>query len=147
MFGRLIEMLSGKPEEQPDTGELVPLAVCVLLLEAAGADEEFAPVERAHILDILRERFSLSPEEAEQLMALASERRAESVDLWKFTNTLNEQCDNEEKIAVVREVWRVVLADGVLDGHEDYLVHKMGKLLNLTHPQLIGAKLDAKEGR
>jgi hypothetical protein len=31
--------------------------------------------------------------------------------------------------------------DGRLDKHEDYLMHKLSKLLNLYHGQLIDAKL------
>src|SRR5690606_16761152 len=42
---------------------------------------------------------------------------------------------------ILREVWRVIYADGTLDGHEDYLVHKLAKLLNLNHPMLIEAKM------
>jgi uncharacterized tellurite resistance protein B-like protein len=42
-------------------------------------------------------------------------------------------------------IWRIAFADGNLDKHEDYLVHKLAKLLRLTHKQLIEAKLRAKE--
>ena len=38
-------------------------------------------------------------------------------------------------------VWKIAYADGRLDKHEDYLVHKLAKLLRLTHNQLIDAKL------
>ena len=49
-----------------------------------------------------------------------------------------------EEMEVIEEVWRVIFADGTLDGHEDYLVHKLAKLLNLTHPQLIEAKMKVR---
>jgi len=42
-------------------------------------------------------------------------------------------------------VWDVVYADGKLDKHEDYLVHKLAALLRLTHKQLIEAKLKVKK--
>ena len=38
-------------------------------------------------------------------------------------------------------IWKVVYADGHLDQHEDYLAHKVSKLLRLSHAQLIQAKL------
>jgi uncharacterized tellurite resistance protein B-like protein len=38
-----------------------------------------------------------------------------------------------------------VYADGKLDKHEDYLVHKLANLLRLTHKQLIEAKLKVKK--
>ena len=49
-----------------------------------------------------------------------------------------------EKRQIIEEVWRVIYADGALDAHEDYLVHKLAKLLNLNHPQLIEAKMTVK---
>jgi len=45
---------------------------------------------------------------------------------------------------IIEEVWRVIYADGTLEAHEDYLVHKLAKLLNLNHPQLIKMKMKAK---
>ena len=50
----------------------------------------------------------------------------------------------EEKLQVIELVWEIAYADGLLDKHEDYLVHKLADLLRLTHQQLIEAKLKAK---
>ena len=38
-------------------------------------------------------------------------------------------------------IWRVAYADGTIEKHEDYLVHKLARLLRLTHKQLIETKL------
>jgi uncharacterized tellurite resistance protein B-like protein len=37
-----------------------------------------------------------------------------------------------------------VYADGHLDKHEDYLMHKLANVFDLTHKELIGAKIAAK---
>ena len=42
---------------------------------------------------------------------------------------------------IVEMVWKIAYADGFLDKHEDYLVHKLANLLRLTHKQLIDVKL------
>jgi uncharacterized tellurite resistance protein B-like protein len=142
MFSRIVALFA--PEIQGPAvvhEERVRLATCVILLETAGADNEFSPKECEHILATLKGRFSLGQEEAEELLKYAEARRAESSDLWKFTNAINQACSNDEKLEILREVWRVIYADGTLDGHEDYLVHKLAKLLNLNHPQLIEAKM------
>lgn len=143
MLERLFELFAVKEisREQPDGGERLRLATCVILLEVAGADNEFSPAECERILTSLRGRFQLDQEEAEELVRVAQERREESSDLWKFTNQINQTCSREEKIQVIEEVWRLIYADNTLDGHEDYLVHKLARLLNLNHPQLIDAKM------
>ena len=83
----------------------------------------------------------MSQEQAEELIEAANTRRAQSYDLWKFTNEINESCGIEEKKEIIAEVWRVIYADGTLSAHEDYIAHKLGRLLNLTHPDLIAAKV------
>ncbi|GMW03440.1 MAG: hypothetical protein AMXMBFR84_45740 [Candidatus Hydrogenedentota bacterium] len=143
MLNRILDMFATKPMESsaPDP-ERLKVATCVLLLEVAGADNEFAPEECEHIINTLQRRFALSQQDAEELLQLSSERRQQSIDLWKYTNQVNETCTTSEKIEIIREVWRVIYADGTVDGHEDYLVHKMARLMNLNHPQLISSKLD-----
>ena len=51
----------------------------------------------------------------------------------------------EEKLRLIETIWKIAYTDGKLDKHEDYLVHKLAKLLRLTHKQLIEAKIKAKE--
>ena len=142
-FSRLLSMVGGEAEEPPSETpeERFQLAACAILLEMAHADEEFAPAERVHILETLCHRFDLTCVQAEELMEASSLKREASADLWHFTRAINESCSREEKMAFMDEVWRVIYADGTLDAHEDYLVHKLAMLLNLAHPDLIDAKM------
>ncbi len=128
-------------ETEQSHEERVMIATCVLMLEAATADAEYTEDESVHMLQTLRTRYKLSKDDAEELMEVARQRRSDSFDLWQFTNQINQNCAIDEKLEIVEEIWRVVYADGKLDGHEDYLMHKFRKLLNLTHKQLIDAKI------
>lgn len=121
--------------------ERIRLATCVILLEAAQVDEEFLPEERDHIIGTLCGRFSMSPAEAAELVRSSAEKRGQQHDLWPFTHEINQYCSRQEKLEIIEEVWRVIYADGTLSGHEDHLAHKLAKLLNLAHPDLIEAKL------
>jgi uncharacterized tellurite resistance protein B-like protein len=144
MLARIREIFvsSATVEESPETAEERKLiAACVLMLEAATADSEYSEEESVHVLQTLRTRYRLSQDDAEELMDVARKRREDSFDLWQFTNQININCGIDEKLEIVEELWRVVYADGKLDGHEDYLMHKFRKLLNLTHKQLIDAKV------
>ncbi|HEB83482.1 MAG TPA: TerB family tellurite resistance protein [Bacteroidetes bacterium] len=134
------------PEASSDTGARdLSLAICVLLLEAAQADDVFTPEERDYVIRTLKERYELNDEEAETLMEHASSERENSVDLWQFTNRLNERMNRDEKQEVLSEVWEVIYADGKLDAHEDYLAHRLAALLNLSHGDFIAAKLEAQD--
>ena len=143
MLRRLMELFTeSTPEESEETRhDRLRIATCAVLLEAAHIDEDFSHHERAHIITVLRVRFELSDEEAHDLLEAATQSREESVDLWSFTHTVNEHCTREEKITITEKVWRVIYSDGALAAHEDHLVHRIAKLFNLRHPELIDAKL------
>ena len=64
-----------------------------------------------------------------------------SIDLWQFTNCINQNYPIEDKLKVIEIVWEVAYSDGRLEQHEDYLAHKLATLLRLSHKQLIDAKL------
>ena len=119
----------------------IGVAACALFLEMAHIDGEFDEKERTHILQILKKQFALSAEQVAPIMKAAKEELADSIDLWRFTHLINQNFVIEEKIQVIEEVWRIAYADGHLEEHEDYLIHKLAELLRLTHKQLIDAKL------
>jgi len=125
----------------------VRIATCALLLEMSNIDGEFSELERKSIISILKRDFDLSDEHAASLLEASKEELEGSIDLWQFTNLINQNYSIDEKIRVIETVWDVVYADGKLDKHEDYLVHKLANLLRLTHKQLIDAKLKVKKSR
>lgn len=149
MLSRIASILCGKNGTQRgDAGAYdrrVIIAACVLLLEMAKADEEFSSSELDTVRGILVKELGLPPGEVEEIMSIASREQEESADLWKFTNLINNSFDKSEKLGLVEMIWAVAYADGRLDKHEDYLVHKLANLLNISHSELIGAKLKVLE--
>jgi len=123
----------------------IRIATCALLLEMSNIDGEFSALERESIISIMKRNFDLSDEHATTLLEASNEELKGSIDIWQFTNLINQNYSIEEKIRVVEMVWDVVYADGKLEKHEDYLVHKLATLLRLTHKQLIEAKLKVKK--
>jgi len=123
----------------------IRIATCALLIEMSNIDGEFSALERENIISILKRNFDLSDEHATTLLEASNEELKGSIDIWQFTNLINQNYSVEEKIRVVEMVWDVVYTDGKLDKHEDYLVHKLATLLRLTHKQLIEAKLKVKK--
>jgi uncharacterized tellurite resistance protein B-like protein len=122
----------------------IHVAVCALFLEMAHIDGEFSISEQENMISILKKYYDLSDKHVTELMEASKKELEESVDLWQFTNLVNQNYSREEKIRLIEMVWQVVYADQKMDKHEDYLVHKLAKLLRLTHNELIDAKLRAR---
>ena len=149
MFDLIKKLISSKSDKKEDSQEERELkrniAACVLLIEAAYIDNECSEDEMDHVIATLKSKFGLSHEYADELIDLAHEERKNAVDLWQFTNHMNQNYSQEEKIEVMEDVWRIIHIDGQLEQHEDYFAHKLANLLRLTHKQLIDAKLKARE--
>jgi uncharacterized tellurite resistance protein B-like protein len=122
----------------------IQVATCALLLEMSNIDGVFSQEERDRIVSILEKEYNMTHEYVEGLIHEADRDLKESVDLWQFTNLINQNYTEAERIRVVELIWEIAYTDGRLDQHEDYFVHKLANLLRLTHPQLIDAKLRVK---
>ena len=131
-------------DQGKETTHDIRIATCALFLEMSQIDGEFSESERAHIISTLKKDYHLSDEYAVALLEASHEELEGSIDLWHFTNLINQNYSMEEKLEIIENIWRIAYTDGRLDKHEDYLVHKLAKLLRLSHKQLIEAKLKAK---
>jgi uncharacterized tellurite resistance protein B-like protein len=146
LFSRSPERGESTGSRGKEPGDDVRIAACALLVEMAEIDGEFSDEERARIVSIIREEYGLPEDRVDALIAEARSELESSIDLWRFTHRINETYQEEEKVRIIELVWRVVYADGRLEEHEDYLVHKLSKLLDLSHRQLISAKMKALHG-
>jgi uncharacterized tellurite resistance protein B-like protein len=146
MFDRLKTVLTGTQNGDRKGDSLgeerrIQVATAVILLEVAHADEDFSESEREHILDILKSQFSLDEESVQELVQVSEEQLRRSIDIWHFTEIINNSYDSEEKYRVIEKVWQVIYADGRLDKYEDYIVHKLARVLHISHAQMIKAKM------
>lgn len=130
--------------DKNESADRIPLATCALLLEMAYADSEFSDMEEKKITAILKQEFSLSENDAEELIKLSNLERKQSLDLWQFTNLINHSYTKEEKQKVLETLWRVIYADGKVDKYEEYLMRRLSNLLNMDHRDMIEAKFKAR---
>jgi uncharacterized tellurite resistance protein B-like protein len=131
-----------RPVEGPaeGSGARLRLAACAMLLELAHADDEFSSTERAHIEDALGRHFGVSQDEARELILLAEAERAEAVDLFQFARLIADEYDEGQKMLLAEVMWGLVHSDGPLSAHEDYLMTKFSRLLDLRPGYLAEAK-------
>ena len=130
--------------QEQDEFERIQIATCIILLEVAKSDDEFSSIEKTTLTAILKKKFKLSAEAAEELIDMADRKREKSIDLWEFTHLVNNNYTKDEKRKVVEAVWQIIYADEKLDKYEDHFVHKLAMLLQLDHDDLIEAKLKIK---
>ena len=133
-----------KTADIKESSNKVAIATCALLLEMANTDEEFSEIEETEIKNIMQSEFNLSEDKVDEIIQLSNEERKEKIDLWQFTNLINENFSKDEKIRVVEYIWQVIYADEKVDQYEEYLIRKLSYLLNVDHKDMIDAKLRVK---
>lgn len=121
------------------------VAACAVFLEAANSDDEFSKIEMNTLIGILNNTFELSIDEIEELIQLADEYRKKSVSLFEFTGTINESFTKDEKYELLKNLWRIILTDNVLDKFEDHFIRKVTGNLNMAHSDMIAAKMEVKK--
>jgi uncharacterized tellurite resistance protein B-like protein len=135
-------MLTGRtsevqPQQQHDP---LRLATAAVLLDIAYADGTFTPAEDGNVAAFLADRFTLSHEDAQELMEAADEIRKKTVDHFALTHYIRKNAPLAERIEIVKTMWRLALSDGTLSDYEGYLVRKLADLLGLEHHVMIDAK-------
>ncbi len=133
----------------PVAPEELRLAACAVLLELAHADDQFTESERRHIEDLIRRTFDLEEAQAQKLIELAEEQRAEPKHIARFTSLIARSYTTEEKVTLVKDMWGLVLSDGELASREQYLIHRIARLLGLDVGAIAAArtKLEQTTGR
>ena len=138
-FGEILERAFGSQAGAGghDREHALNLATAVLLIEVARADFDEDVIEDRAIAELLKAHFSLADDEIEMLVDEARSEADHAASLQAFTRELHEALSTDEKLKIVEMLWRVALADQVLDKHEDHLVRKIAGLLYVSHGDLI----------
>ncbi|HJT17322.1 MAG TPA: TerB family tellurite resistance protein [Thermoanaerobaculia bacterium] len=135
-----MQRFKGDAEQQPRQDPL-RLATAAVLLEIAYADGEFTPAEDGDVVGYLRRAFALSEEDARDLLGAANELRSRTIDYFAITNFLRKSVSLDERVEIVKTMWRVAYSDRKLTDYENYLVRKLADLLGLEHHVMIDAKV------
>ncbi len=149
-----IKSLLGRGEASPDSARAaadavepgpdpVHLAACALLLEVAYADGEFSDEERVHLGEVLERHFRLPPAAGRRLIEAAERERRSAIDHFAFTSVVKANYDLGQKMVLAEVMWGLVLADGTIADHEQYLTRKIANLLDLKPGYLSAAKRNA----
>lgn len=121
------------------------IAACTLFIEIAKADSDFSVDEYKKISDVMEKMFELSREQVHELMEIAEDWISRSVSMYEFTEVINKHFSDDEKYELVKNLWKIVYADNVLDKYEEHLVRIISNNLLLSHRDMIAAKLEVKK--
>ncbi|MBL4794049.1 MAG: TerB family tellurite resistance protein [Pseudomonadales bacterium] len=141
-FKKFLEnTLTGKTENNALSIEKqLQVATAALFVEMTLADTEVLPEEKASVETSLTEAFNLTASELSEIMALAKEKSDAATCLHEFTIIINKNYSPDQKIEVIKLLWRIAYADGQLDKYEELMIRKVSDLISVSHSKMIMAK-------
>ena len=122
------------------TNNSAEIATLALLIEMARADHDVDDREKEHVERLAEEHFDLNGIRLKQVVELAEQAADEAVSLFDFTRELDKTLKMNDKIRIVKILWRMAMADGHIDKHEEHLVRKVAELLHVPHSRFIQMK-------
>ena len=141
----LISNLSKKEEQnQKLDSSLLDNACAALLVEIAFADKDFDDTEKDSLRETLVKTYGLNEEEIEEIIQDADKSVEESTSLYGYTRIVNDEFNYEDKLDLIRNLWKVAYADGNLDKYEEHLLRKISDLIHVSHSDYINIKLEMR---
>ena len=109
------------------------LAYALVLLNAAGADNEIHEAERASIASILTKKLEVPARDTEILLRQAGELLRSGAGLEIFSSYLRGSLSLEEKQMMLQRVKGIVEADGFVSPIEEQVVVRVAALLDIPY--------------
>ena len=116
--------------ERPEVSGHV--AVTALLVRAARANQDYEPRQVAEIDRVTARRFGLSVWEQAALRRQAEALDDTIGDTVHLTRRIKEVVALDDRPALLRDLWSVILADGKRHDEEDGLMRLVSNLLGLS---------------
>ena len=141
----MTEQHNDEPSTQIDNEKRIQIATCALFLEIANADDEFSVEEKEFIESTMKKIFNLDDKTVAELLELSKKQTEKSVSIYEFTDIINKNFDQDSKYEILKNLWRLVFADGKLDQYEEYFMRTISGNLHMEHSDMIAAKMEVKE--
>ena len=142
----LISNFSSKEEiiEESDLSSLNN-ACAALLVEIAFADKDFDETEKQALKQALIQTYDISESEIQEIIEDAETTVDESTSLYGYTRIVNDEFGYEDKLNLLKNLWKVAYADGYLDKYEEHIIRKISDLIHISHSDYINIKLEIRE--
>lgn len=133
--------------DDPEIRSKVILATGVLMLEMAGADDDFDPEEVKSCFRTLEKNFGLTDNSALTLLEEAETLRTNKEKVSEMFEFMNSTLNQDQKAMVLAMIWKIVVADQKVEKHEIRMANQIRVRLQLSEDEAEEARKLAFEGK
>ncbi len=144
-ISKFFQDLNDVNNSETATAVSLEIACSVLLCEVMRADGHLSNTEQATLKKVIAEQFSLNQAEVADIIEQALEHSDHATDFFQFTSLINSHYSIEQRIEIVKLLWKIAYADGELSSVEEHTIRRIGDLLHLRHSEYISTKPKVKK--
>ncbi len=116
------------------------LTAAVLAYEIARSDGEISDDELSVLMQEVEKISAKVGKDKLEILSLVEEHSKNSVSFHEFIEDINKNYSKDEKISLLKFMWKTAYADGKLDVDEERLVRRVADLIKIKDIEVLKLK-------
>tara|TARA_B100000900_G_scaffold387108_1_gene378069 strand:- start:56 stop:499 length:444 start_codon:yes stop_codon:yes gene_type:complete len=122
----------------------IELNAAVLAYEIARSDGDISPDELKVLMHEIEKIAIKAGKEKIEIFKIIEMYSADSVSFHEFVEDINKNYSKEEKLLLIKFLWKTAYADGKLDIDEERLVRRVADLIKIKDVEVLKLKDEEK---
>ncbi len=118
----------------------IELTATVLAYEIARSDGNISPQELSVLMEEIEDIASKVGKDKSEILKIVEQYSKDSVSFHEFIEDINKNYSKEQKLSLLKFLWKTAYADGRLDVDEERLVRRVADLINIKDIEVLKLK-------
>tara|TARA_B100000214_G_C23816898_1_gene557757 strand:+ start:16 stop:447 length:432 start_codon:yes stop_codon:yes gene_type:complete len=118
----------------------IELTASVLAYELARSDGSITQEELSILMSEIEKIAEKVGKEKEELFRIIKIYSKESVSFYEFVEDINQNYSKQEKLNLLKLMWKTAYADKKLDVNEEKLIRRLANLINIKDMEVLKLK-------
>ena len=120
------------------------LTAAVLAYEIARSDGEISEDELSVLMQEIEKISQKVDRDKQEILKMVEIHSKDSVSFHEFVEDINKNYSKEEKISLLKFMWKTAYADGILEVDEERLIRRVADLINIKDIEVLKLKDSTK---
>ena len=120
------------------------LTAAVLAYEIARSDGEISEDELLVLMQEIEKISQKVDRDKQEILKIVEIHSKDSVSFHEFVEDINKNYSKEEKISLLKFMWKTAYADGILEVDEERLIRRVADLINIKDIEVLKLKDSTK---
>ena len=129
-----------KKVDKKEPGFEVELTATVLAYEIARSDGDISNDELSVLMEEIEKIAIKVGKEKSEILKIVENYSKDSTSFFEFIEDINKNYEKDEKLSLLRFMWKTAYADGRLDVDEERLVRRVADLIKIKDIEVLKLK-------